>query len=175
RRLHQVAGDRIDVLYMTGTDFGGQQQPLISPRVYQKLFKPYHKRLNDWIHENTTWKTFMHTDGSLIPLIPHFIEAGFDILNPVQWTAKNMDPREIKARFGGDLVFWGGGVDTQKTLPFGSPADVRAEVAARIRDFAPGGGYVFNTVHNVQPMVPAEYLLALYEAFNELRDYPIEV
>ena len=175
RRLYQVAGDCIDVLYMTGTDFGGQQQPLISPRVYQKLFKPYHKRLNDWIHENTTWKTFMHTDGSLIPLIPHFIEAGFDILNAVQWTAKNMDPREIKARFGGDLVFWGGGVDTQKTLPFGSPADVREEVAARIRDFAPGGGYVFNTVHNVQPMVPAENLLALYEAFNEQRNYPIKV
>lgn len=171
QKLYEVAGNRIDILYMTGTDFGGQQQPLISPRVYKKVFQPFHKRLNDWIHANTTWKTFMHTDGSLMPLIPHFIEAGFDILNPVQWTAQNMDPCEIKSRFGANLTFWGAGIDTQKTLPFGTPDEVRAEVIARIRDFAPGGGFVFASVHNIQPMVPVENLLALYETFNEHRNY----
>lgn len=175
QKLYEVAGNRIDILYMTGTDFGGQQQPIISPRLYRKLFQPFHKKLNDWIHQNTTWKTFMHTDGSLMPLIPHFIDAGFDILNPIQWTAQNMSPCDLKERFGDQLVFWGGGVDTQKTLPFGTPEQVREEVLARLQDFAPGGGYVFNTVHNVQPMVPPENLIAMYETFNEHRDYPLSV
>ena len=113
----------------------------------------------------------MHTDGSLLPLIPHFIEAGFDILNPIQWTARNMTPVDLKRDFGRQLVFWGGGVDTQKTLPFGTPGEVRQEVQARIRDFRPGGGWIFNTVHNVVANVPVENLLAMYDTFHRSSSY----
>ena len=170
QRFHQVAGNRVDVVFLTGTDFGGQDHPMLSTKNYRELFLPYHKRLNDWIHQNTTWKTFMHTDGAIKPLIPHFIEAGFDILNPMQWTARNMEPREIKSQFGKSLTFWGGGVDTQKTLPFGTADEVRQEVRQRVLDFAPGGGWVFNTVHNVQPLVPVENILAMYETIQECRE-----
>jgi uroporphyrinogen-III decarboxylase len=134
---------------------------------------PFHKRVNDWIHQNTMWKTFIHTCGSVIALIPDFVEAGFDILNPVQCSAAGMDPSELKRRFGDQVTFWGGGVDTQHTLPFGSPDEVRKEVRERIEAFGPGGGFVFNTIHNVQARVPAENLVALYEAVREYRDYPL--
>ena len=145
----------------------------MSVDTYRKLFLPFHKKLNDWIHNNTSWKTFMHSDGALRPLIPSIIEAGFDILNPIQWTAADMDPVELKNDFGENLVFWGGGVDTQKTLPFGTPDEVRKEVRQRLKDFAPGGGYVFTSVHNVQPLVPVENLLAMYETFRAHRQYPV--
>ena len=113
-RLYQVVGDRVDVVYMTGTDFGMQTGPFLSPQTYRTLFKPFHKRLNDWVHEHTSSKIFMHTCGSVIDLIPEFIEAGFDILNPVQCSAKGMDPIELKRRFGDQLVFGGGGVDRKR-------------------------------------------------------------
>ncbi len=171
QRIYDVVGNRVDVVFLTGTDFGGQNAPMISTKSYEKLFKPFHKQLNDWIHLNTTWKTFMHTDGSLLPLIPHFIEAGFDILNPIQWTASNMTPVDLKRDFGQQLVFWGGGVDTQKTLPFGTPDEVRHEVQARIEDFRLGGGWIFNTVHNVIANVPVENLLAMYDTFRQARSY----
>lgn len=173
KKIYEVVGNRPQVVFLTGTDFGGQNAPMISNSAYRKLFLPYHKQLNDWIHANTAWKTFMHTDGALAPLIPLFIEAGFDILNPIQWTATGMDPAGLKHKFGDQLVFWGGAVDTQKTLPFGTPDQVRAEVRARIRDFGPGGGWIFNTVHNVQPLVPIENLLAMYETYREFCTYPI--
>ena len=171
QKLYEVVGNWVDVVFLTGTDFAAQDRPFMSVKTYQKLFQPFHQKLNDWIHQNTTWKTFMHTDGNVLPLLPAFIEAGFDVLNPIQWTAKNMDPTQLKQQFGDQLVFWGGGVDTQNTLPFGTPDQVRNEVQARIQDFRPGGGYIFNTVHNIQPMVPVENLLAMYEAFHENRDY----
>jgi hypothetical protein len=171
QKIFEVVGNKVDVVFLTGTDFGGQSGPLISVKSYETLFKPFHKRLNDWIHENTTWKTFMHTDGSLVPLIPHFIEAGFDILNPIQWAAKNMAPVELKREFGEQLAFWGGAIDSQKTLPFGTPEEVRAEVLARIEDFRIGGGWIFNTVHNVVANVPVENLLAMYETFHEYKRY----
>lgn len=174
KRIYEVVGNKVQVVFMTGTDFAAQDRLFMSTATYRKLFMPHHKKLNDWIHANTTWKTFIHTDGALMPLIPHLIEAGFDVLNPVQWTAKDMDPATIKREFGDDLVFWGAGVDTQKTLPFGTPDQVRAEVRARIADFAPGGGFIFNTIHNVQPLVPVENVLAMYEAFHEACTYPIE-
>jgi hypothetical protein len=174
QKVYEVAGNKVDVVFLTGTDFAGQDRPFMSPKTYQRLFQPFHRRLNDWIHQNTTWKTFMHTDGAVKLLIPHFIEAGFDILNPVQWTAKDMDPPVLKAEFGNSLAFWGGGVDTQHTLPFGTPDDVRAEVRQRIRDLAAGGGWVFNTVHNVQPLVPVENLLAMYETIREYGTYPVK-
>jgi uroporphyrinogen-III decarboxylase len=119
--------------------------------------------VNDWIHSHTTWKTFIHSCGSVVALIPDFIEAGFDILNPVQVSAAGMEASGLKARFGDHVTFWGGGVDTQRTLPFGTPDEVRREVQERLEIFALGGGYVFNTIHNVQPRTPVENVLAMYE------------
>ncbi len=166
-RLYEAVGDRVHVVYMTGTDFGAQKGPFISPAAYRRLYQPFHRRLNDWVHEHTPWKTFIHSCGSVVQLLPDIIEAGFDILNPVQCSAAGMAPEMLKARFGNRLTFWGGGVDTQKTLPFGTAAEVRRQVRERIETFAPGGGFVFNTVHNVQAKTPVENLRALYDAVRE--------
>jgi len=149
---------------VTGTDFGQQQGPFISPRAYRALYQPYHARMNEWIHANTGWKTFIHSCGSILKLIPDFIEAGFDILNPVQVTAAGMDAPSLKAAFGDRIAFWGGGVDTQTVLPFGTPAEVEAQVRERIGQFAPGGGYVFNPTHCIQFGVPPANLLAAADA-----------
>ncbi len=172
-RLYQAVGDRVTVVFITGTDFGAQHGPFISPQAYRDLYMPFHKRINDWVHEHTSWKTFIHSCGSVMALIPDFIKAGFDILNPVQCSAANMEPTELKRRFGEQITFWGGGVDTQHTLPFGTPDQVREEVRERIRIFGPGGGFVFNTIHNIQARVPVENLLALFEAVREYGRYPI--
>jgi hypothetical protein len=172
-RLYKAVGDRVDVVYMTGTDFGMQTGPFMSPQAYRRLYKPFHMRLNDWVHAHTSSKVFIHTCGSVIDLIPDFIEAGFDILNPVQCSAARMDPAELKRRYGDEIVFWGGGVDTQHTLPFGTPADVRREVRERIRAFGPGGGFVFNPIHNVQAQTPIENLLAMFETLREYGRYPL--
>ena len=163
-KAHAVVGERIMVVRITGTDFGAQNGPFISPRTYRELYKPFHKAVNDWVHKHTTWKTFIHSCGSVRALIPDFIEAGFDILNPVQTSAAGMDARQLKRDFGDALVFWGGGVDTQQTLPFGTPEEVRREAKERIAIFASGGGYVFNAIHNIQAGVPVENLLALFQA-----------
>jgi hypothetical protein len=172
KKIHAVVGERIIAIFMSGTDFGMQTRPLISPKTYRSLYMPFHKILNDWVHGNTSWKVFMHCCGSIVPLIPDFISAGFDILNPVQTSATGMDPRFLKERFGSELTFWGGGVDTQKILPFGSPEGIRAQVKERLQIFGKGGGYVFNTVHNVQAGIPVENLLALYQTVQEFRNYP---
>jgi uroporphyrinogen-III decarboxylase len=158
---------------ITGTDFGSQNGPLTSPKIYREVFFPFHKRMCDWVHENTSWRTFIHSCGSVVDFIPDFIKAGFEIINPVQTSCAGMDPQELKRRFGRELTFWGGGIDTQKTLPFGSPDEVREEVLERLRIFGPGGGYVFNPIHNVQAGVPIENLLAMYEAFQEYSRYPL--
>ncbi len=168
-RIHAVVGERVDVAFVTGTDFGAQHGPFVSPRTYRELFMPFHKVVNDWVHQNTTWKTFIHSCGSVRALLPDFIEAGFDIENPVQCSAAEMDPRELKGEFGERLTFWGGGVDTQRTLPFGRPEEIRREVRERIEVFAPGGGFVFAAIHNVQAGIPVENLVALYEAVREYR------
>jgi len=173
--LRQAVGDRITAVYVSGTDFGTQRGEFFSPDIYRELYLPYHKQINDWVHANTKWKTFLHCCGSVYRLIPHFIEAGVDILNPVQCSAANMEPARLKREFGDRLVFWGGGVDTQKTLPFGSPEDVRAEVAERIRALAPGGGYVFNAVHNIQAKTPVENVLAMFAAAQAVGRYPIHL
>jgi hypothetical protein len=172
-RLYGAVGDRVAVVQVNAADFGMQQGLLISPRTYRQLFKPFHKALNDWIHQHTPWKTFIHTCGSVMSLVPDFIEAGFDILNPVQCSAVDMDPVVLKRRFGEQIVFMGGGVDTQYTLPFGTPDEVRQQVRERIGAFGPGGGFVFTPVHNVQPQVPVENLLAMYEAVRKYGDYPV--
>lgn len=169
QKLHGVVGERVAAVFVTGTDFGQQTGPFISRRAYRDLFMPFHRAINDWVHANTTWRTFIHSCGSVVALLPDFIEAGFDILNPVQCSAAGMDPATLKARFGEQITFWGGGVDTQHTLPFGTPDEVAAEVTERIRIFGQGGGFVFNTIHNVQARVPVENLLAMYETVRELR------
>ena len=174
-RAYEAVGDRVDAVFITGTDFGQQQGPFISPASYRRLYKPFHRRVNDWIHGHTPWKTFIHSCGSVTAFLDDFVEAGFDILNPVQCSAAGMDAAILKRKYCDKLTFWGGGVDTQKTLPFGSPDDVRWEVRERIRTFSPGGGFVFNTVHNVQAGVPVENLLALYEAVNTCRGLPFPV
>jgi len=159
-------------VFISGTDFGTQRGPAMSNTSYRRLYKPFHKRINDWVQENTYWKTFIHSCGSVEMLIADFIEAGFDILNPVQTSAANMNPSELKAKYGEKIVFWGGGVDTQNTLPFGTPEQVKREVQQRIRAFAPGGGFVFNTIHNVQPRIPVENVQAIYNAVREFSKYP---
>ncbi len=168
-RLARAIGDRIQVTLVTGTDFGAQNTAFISPQSYRDLFQPFHKTINSWVHAHTGWKTFIHSCGSVVELLPEFIASGFDILNPVQTAAAGMDPRWLKERFGERLVFWGGGVDTQKLLSFGTPQEVRAQVRERLEVLGKGGGYVFAAIHNIQAGVPVENLLALFEAAREYR------
>lgn len=170
-KIYNAVGDRVAVAWVSGTDFGAQNNCFISPKAFRSLYKPYYKRVNDWIHENTNWKTFIHSCGAILPIIPDIIEAGFDILNPVQTSAANMDPTVLKTRFGDQVTFWGGGVDTQHTLPFGTPDDVRAQVRERMQIFGRGGGFVFNPIHNVQAKVPIENLLTMYETIRDFGHY----
>lgn len=162
--LHRIAGDAIDVVVVCGTDFGTQTSLFCGVDKVRGIWLPCYRRLNDWIHAHTRWKTFKHSCGAVEPLIDTFIDCGFDILNPVQCSAAGMDPRHLKAAYGDRIAFWGGGVNTQQTLPFGTPAQVRAEVAARCQVFAPGGGFVFNAIHNVQALTPTANVVAMVEA-----------
>ncbi len=170
-KIHKVVGERINVVMLSGTDFGQQNGPFISPKTYRELYQPFNKAVNDWVHKNTTWKTFIHSCGSVRALLPDFIAAGFDVLNPVQCSASCMAPEELKQEFGDRVAFWGGGVDTQKTLPFGTVEDVRNEVRSRLKIFGKSGGYVFNTIHNVQSRVPIENVLAMYETVRDFGRY----
>ena len=163
----RIAGDAVDVLFVCGTDFGTQASQFCSRATFDQLWAPYYKRVNDWVHAHTTWKTFKHTCGAVRPLIPNLIECGFDILNPVQCSATGMEPAQLKADFGDRIVFWGGGIDTQHTLPFGTPEQVRAEALERLRIFSPGGGFVFNTVHNIQACTPVANIVALVDAVRD--------
>ena len=172
-RVHAAVGEKITAVMVTGTDFGMQTGAMTSPPLYRDLYQPVHRRVNDWIHANTTWKTFIHSCGSVRELLDDFIDAGFDILNPVQCSACGMDPRELKEEYGGRIAFWGGGVDTQKTLPFGTPDEVEAEVRDRIAAFGPGGGFIFNPVHNVQALTPVENLTRMYETVRRAGGYPL--
>jgi hypothetical protein len=165
-RIHQAVGDKVSVVFVTGTDFGTQLRPFVSPTTYRLLYMPVHKRVNEWIHTHTNWKTFIHSCGSIMPLIPEFIEAGFDILNPVQCSAANMSAEDLKKRFGRDIVFWGGGIDTQQTLPFGTPQEVREQVTERLQILGQGGGFIFNAVHNIQATVPIGNVLAMFDALR---------
>jgi len=173
KKIHQAVGERVTAAYLTGTDFGAQNGPFIAPKIYRELFFPFHKLVNDWVHQHTTWKTFLHSCGSVYDLMEDFIAAGFDIVNPVQTSAADMEPARLKGEFGDRVTFWGGGVDTQRTLPFGSPDDVRREVLERLKLFGPGGGFVFNAVHNVQALVPVDNILAMYETALHCGRYPL--
>lgn len=165
--LAKAVGDKVQVVFVSGTDFGTQRGLFCSLDTYRHLYKPYQKAINDHIHRLTGWKTFMHCCGAIRELIPDIIDAGFDILNPVQTSATGMDAIELKREFGKDLVFWGGGIDTQKTLPFGTPDDVYREVLKNIDIFNDGGGYVFTSIHNIQSNVPIENILAIFRALND--------
>jgi uroporphyrinogen decarboxylase len=169
----QAVGDAIDIIEMSGSDYGTQKGPQFSPSLFAELYAPCYRRLNDYVHQNTSLKTWYHSCGSVYALIPTFIEMGVDILNPVQTSAANMEPERLEREFGGKIVFWGGGVDTQRTLPFGSPDEVREQVKERLRIFAPGGGFVFTTVHNIQTGVPADNLVAMYETVADHGRYPV--
>lgn len=173
KRIYARVGDKISVLFVSGADFGTQNGPFISPKTYRDLYQPFHKAINTWVHENTSSKTFIHSCGSVIKLYPDFVESGFDIFNPVQTSAADMDPATLADQFGDRATFWGGGVDTQYTLPFGTADEIRAQVQERIKIFGRGGGFVFNPVHNVQASIPAENLLALYQAVADYRGYPL--
>ncbi len=166
-KIHSRVGDQVQAAFICGTDFGTQQSTFCSVAAFRELYLPYYRRINDWIHAHTGWKTFKHSCGAVRGLIPAFIESGFDILNPVQVSAAGMDARRLKEEFGRDIVFWGGGVDTQKTLAFGTPEAVRAEVLERCRIFGPGGGFVFNAVHNIQANVPLANVVAMFEAVQQ--------
>jgi len=141
--------------------------------MFDDLVAPNYKRVFDWVRENTSWKVFFHCCGAIYPIIQSLIDCGIDILNPVQTSAVGMDPVNLKAEFGDRLTFWGGGVDTQTVLPFGSPEQVRAQVKERIQIFGPDGGFVFNQVHNIQEKVPVDNLLAMYEAVRDYGQYPL--
>lgn len=144
-------------------DLAGQNSLLISREHYRQQIKPKQRRLVEAIRKKTRAKLFYHGCGAMYNLIPDLIEVGFDILNPVQVSAEGMDPLRLKREFGKDVVFWGGGVDTQQTFPFGTAAEVEDEVRRRIDELAPGGGFVFSTVHNIQPLVPAANVVAAFE------------
>jgi len=169
RYLDEV-GKYIQV-FIYWNDIATQTGSLISPETYRRLIKPKDKKLLSAIKEKTDAKIFYHSCGATKNFIPDFIDIGVDILNPVQISAKDMNTGELKREFGDDIVFWGGGCDTQHILPFGKPDDVREEVKKRIDDLAAGGGFVFSAVHNIQGDVPPENILAMFEAFKEYRKY----
>jgi uroporphyrinogen-III decarboxylase len=166
-RIYEAVGDTVQAVFICGTDFGTQTSAFCSVKTLRELYFPYYKQVNDWIHAHTPWKTFKHSCGAVSKFLPSFIEAGFDILNPVQCSATGMEPEKLKAIYGDQLTFWGGGVDTQKTLPFGTPAEVREQVLRRCEIFAPGGGFIFNSIHNVQAQTPVENIVAMLNAVHE--------
>ncbi len=160
------AADVVDVI-MIGDDLGGQEGLLFSPRTYRSIVKPRQKRLVQYIKSRTQAKVWYHSCGSVVELIPDLVENGVDILNPVQIAARGMEPAELKPRFGSQISFWGGGIDSQHVLPRASPEEVAAHVRRNLEAFSPGGGYVFANVHNIQADVPPENILALFDAAFE--------
>jgi uroporphyrinogen-III decarboxylase len=166
-KITPVVEDHVDVVFICGTDFGTQISQFCSVDTFREVYKPFYQAVNGWIHKNTNWKTFKHTCGAVRPFIPELIEAGFDILNPVQCSATGMGAEELKRDFGSEITFWGGGVDTQKTLPFGTPEQVRREVLERCEILSRGGGFVFNSIHNLQARTPVENLVAMFDAVKE--------
>ncbi|TWT79030.1 methylcobalamin:coenzyme M methyltransferase [Planctomycetes bacterium CA13] len=162
KRFSDAVSDRVQIIQICD-DFGMQHAPFLSPKMFRNRIMPFYKRGIEWIHQNTSMKLLLHSDGALRTLIPSLIEMGVDILNPVQTSADGMDAAELKAEFGDQLVFWGGSLDCQHTLPFGTVEEVIQEVTEHMQVFAPGGGYVFAPVHNIQAKVPVENVIAMYD------------
>ena len=163
-------GDLIDVA-CEGDDLGTQNGPFIDPEMVRKKIKPYYKKLFDHIHSKTRAKIYFHSCGSVVKLIPDLIDAGVDILNPVQISAAGMDPVYLKKEFGKDICFWGGGIDTQKILPTGTKKQIQDQVKRNTEIFGKDGGFVFCTVHNVQNDVPVENFVTMWETLMEVRNY----
>jgi uroporphyrinogen decarboxylase len=168
-----LVGPYIEIVKM-GDDLGAQNGPLMSPRSYRELIKPYHKELFTLVKERSRARVFLHSCGDVYPLLPDLIDAGVEVLNPVQVSAKEMDTRRLKAEFGDRLSFMGA-IDTQHVLPFGTPDDVEREVERRIADLAPSGGYIVAPVHNIQADVPPENLVALYRHARRVGRYPLQL
>lgn len=166
-RIAAAVGDLVDVVMICGTDFGTQTSSFCSVETFRSLWMPYYQSMNDWIHRNTRWKTFKHSCGAVEKFMGPFIEAGFDIVNPVQCSAAGMDPEHLKQHYGQQLVFWGGGAETQTVLQFGTPDQVREQVLRRCEVFSRQGGFVFTSVHNVQALTPVENIVAMIEAAHE--------
>jgi len=166
-RFHAAVGSLVDVAFVCGTDFGTQSGTFCSMETFRELYQPYYQRMNGWIHANTAWKTFKHSCGAVESLMQGFIDSGFDIINPVQCSAAGMDPATLKEKYGTRLTFWGGGVDTQQVLPFGTPEDVRKQVLERCEVFSKDGGFIFNAIHNVQARTPVENIAAMIAAVHE--------
>lgn len=166
-RIRAAAGELIDVVFLCGTDFGTQTSSFCSVATFRELWLPYYREICGWMHRNTNWKCFKHSCGSVERFIESMIEAGFDILNPVQCSAAGMEAGGLKAKYGERITFWGGGVDTQKTLPFGTPGEVREQVLRRCEVFAKNGGFVFNSIHNIQAGTPVGNIVAMLDAVKE--------
>ena len=169
--LLREAGDLVDVVY-TSDDLGGQGGTLVSPSCFAEFFRPHFERIWGHARRATGARLMHHCCGSAYGFLGDFVDMGVQALNPVQVSAANMDPALLKREFGDHLCFWGG-VDTGHVMPRGSVEDVRREVELRIRQMAPGGGYILAAVHNLQPEVPPENIAAMYRAGKELGQYPI--
>lgn len=165
-KVCDTVGDCCDILRF-GDDLGTTGGLFMPPDTYRELFKPHHTRLNAFVHENSQMKTFLHSCGSIYRIMPDLIDAGYDIINPVQTNCREMDPGKLKEEFGSEITFWGGGCDTASILNKASPEEVRKHVLARCKLFAVGGGFIFNTIHNILPEVPAENVIAAFDAVNE--------
>ncbi|MDP2897604.1 MAG: uroporphyrinogen decarboxylase family protein [bacterium] len=163
-----AVGDEIDIIQM-GDDLGTQQGLQLSPEMYRQLIKPRHRKVYEYVHEHSDVKVFLHSCGSIVEIIPDLIEIGVDILNPVQTTARGMEPETLKRNFGKEITFWGGGCDTQHVLPFGTVKDVKRDVEERLRIFAEGSGYVFTQIHNIQADIAPEKVVAIYETAKGFR------
>jgi uroporphyrinogen decarboxylase len=172
-RLYTAACGEYLAAVVFADDLGTQKGEFISPNLFRNLIAPYYKKVFTWVHEHTELKVFFHSCGSIYHMIPHLIDCGVDVLNPVQCSAANMEPGQLKREFGGKIAFWGGGVDTQKTLPFGTPEEVREEVEERLRTLGEGGGYVFAAVHNIQQRTPPENVVAAFDTALEAGGYPL--
>ncbi|MEW6071157.1 MAG: uroporphyrinogen decarboxylase family protein [Planctomycetota bacterium] len=167
-RVCAAVGDVADIVKF-GDDLGTDTGPFLSPALYRRLFRPRHARLCELVRARSTMRTYLHSCGSIYALLPDLIEAGFEVINPVQTSARDMDPARLKREFGRDVTFWGGGCDTREVLNRASPARVREHVLERLEILAPGGGFVFNTIHNILPDVPPANIVAMYEAIEEFQ------
>lgn len=168
-KICRAVGDVVDIIRF-GDDLGTDQGPFMAPDIYRKLFKPRHTILCNYVKEHSQMHTFLHSCGSIYKLLPDLIEAGFEVINPVQTNTRDMEPDRLKQEFGRELAFWGGGVNTRHVLNQGTPAEVKADVKLNLEVFAPGGGYVFNTIHNILPDVPPENVVAMFEAVEEFNN-----
>jgi len=164
---HQAVGERIDIIAVSGTDFGTQNGPFMSIETYCEFYKKRHKIMCDWIHENTNWKVFFHSCGDIYSFLDDFIEIGVDIINPVQYTAKDMDLKTLKEKYDKKIIFYGGGINTQKTLQFNTPEEVREETKNNVKILSAGGGFICAAVHNIQGSIPADNIIAFFESIND--------